>query len=90
MAAQLLGSVDIAPNSTVRWFIHGYSAFDVVNFSLTVFGRLGNQADATLIQGEKIQHVDLTQAYMISITNNLSFDTCRAFVLQNVETLPIS
>ncbi len=90
MAAQVVGSIDIAPNSTVQMFIHGYSAFDVVNFSLTVFGRLGNQADATLVQGEKIQHVDLTQAYLLSITNNLSSDTCRAFVLQNVETAPTS
>lgn len=53
MAAQLVGSIDIAPNSTVRWFIHGYSAFDVVNFSLTVFGRGGIPADATLVQGER-------------------------------------
>ena len=72
MGAQIIGSTSIAASSTIQWFIHGYSAFDVVNFSLSVFGGLGNHADATLVQGEKILHVDLTQAYLVSITNNVS------------------
>ena len=72
MAAQIIGSMSIAAGSTVQWFIHGYSAFDVVNFSLSVFGGIGDHADATLVQGEKILHVDITQAYLVSITNNVS------------------
>jgi len=90
MAAQVVGMTDIAPNATVQWFMHGFDAFDVVNFSLTVFPRFGNQADATLVQGEKILHVDNTQAYMLSITNNSSSTTCRAYLLYNVETAPTS
>jgi hypothetical protein len=38
MGAQVIGSVSIAASSTIQWFIHGYSAFDVVHFSLSVFG----------------------------------------------------
>jgi hypothetical protein len=90
MGAQVVGSVSIAASSTMQWFIHGYSAFDVVHFSLSVFGGLGNHADATLVQGEKILHVDLTQGYLVSITNNVSYDSCTAYLLANVETAPTS
>ena len=49
MGAQVDGSLSIAANSTVQWFIYGYSAFDVANFSLSVFGGVGDNADATLV-----------------------------------------
>jgi hypothetical protein len=90
MGAAIVGSISIAAGSSTQWFIHGYSAFDVVNFSLSVFGGISNNADATLVQGEKILHVDVTQAYLVSITNNYAYDTCTAYLLQNVETVPTS
>jgi hypothetical protein len=90
MGAAIVGSISIAAGSSTQWFIHGYSAFDVVNFSLSVFGGISNNADATLVQGEKILHVDVTQAYLVSITNNYAYDTCTAYLLQNVETAPTS
>lgn len=68
MGAQIIGSASIAAGSTIHWFIRGYSAFDVVHFSLSVFGGVSNHADATLVQGEEILHVDITQAYLVSIT----------------------
>jgi hypothetical protein len=90
MGAQIIGSTSIAAGSTIQWFIHGYSAFDVVNFSLSVFGGVSNHADATLVQGEKILHVDITQGYLVSITNNYAYDSCTAYLLANVETAPTS
>ena len=90
MAAQIIGSTSLAAGSTIQWFIHGYSAFDVVNFSLSVFGGVSNHADATLVQGEKILHVDITQGYLVSITNNYAYDSCTAYLLANVETAPTS
>lgn len=62
----------------------------VVNFSLSVFGGVSNHADATLVQGEKILHVDITQGYLVSITNNYAYDSCTAYLLANVETAPTS
>jgi len=54
VGAQIVGSASIAAGATMQWFIRGYSAFEVVNFSLSVFGAVSNHADATLVQGEKI------------------------------------
>jgi hypothetical protein len=90
MGAQVDASLSIAANSTATFFIYGYSAFDVANFSLSVFGGVGDDADATLVQGEKILHVDGSQGYLLSITNNIFDDTCTAYILENVETAPTS
>jgi hypothetical protein len=54
MGAQVEGSLSIAAKSTATFYIYGYSAFDVANFSLSVFGGLGEYADATLVQGENL------------------------------------
>ena len=90
MGAVVDGSLSIAANSTAQWVMYGYSAFDVANFSLSVFGGISNHADATLVQGEKILHVDITQAYLVSITNNYAYDSVTAYLLANVETAPTS
>jgi len=45
MGAVVDGSLSIAANSTAQWVMYGYSAFDVANFSLSVFGGLGEYAD---------------------------------------------
>ena len=73
-----------------RSFIYGYSAFDVANFSLSVFGGLSDNAEATLVQGDKILHVDGSQGYLLTITNNYPYDSCTAYVLENLETAPTS
>jgi hypothetical protein len=90
MAASIIGSVTLAAGASTQWFIHGYSAFDVVHFSLSVFGGISNHADATLVQGEKILHVDVTQAYLVTLTNNYAYDSCVAYLLADVETAPTS
>jgi hypothetical protein len=90
MGAQVIGSLSIAANSTATFYIYGYSAFDVANFSLSVFGGLGEYADATLVQGEKFVYSDGSQAYMLYITNNYAYDSCVAFILENCETAPPS
>ena len=90
MGAQIIGSTSIAAGSTIQWFIHGYSAFDVVNFSLSVFGGLGDYADATLVQGEKFVASDGSQGHTLYITNNYAYDSCTAYLLANVETAPTS
>jgi hypothetical protein len=90
MGAQVDGSLSIAANSTATFYIYGYSAFDVANFSLSVFGGLGEYADATLVQGEKFVYSDGSQAYMLYITNNYAYDSCVAFILENCETAPTS
>jgi len=90
MGAQVDGSLSIAAGSTVQWFIYGYSAFDVADFSLSVFGGVGDNADATLVQGEKILHTDGSQGYLLSITNNYAYDSCTAYVLENLATAPTS
>jgi hypothetical protein len=90
MGARVYGSLSIAASSTVTFYIYGYSAFDVANFSLSVFGGLGEYADATLVQGEKFVYSDGSQAYLLYITNNYAYDSCTAFILQNSETAPVS
>jgi hypothetical protein len=90
MVAAVDGSISIAAGATVSFYIYGYSAFDVANFSLSVFGGLGEYADATLVQGEKYVYSDGSQAYLLYLTNNYDYDTCTAFILENVETAPTS
>ena len=90
MGAVVDGSLSIAANSTAQWVMYGYSAFDVANFSLSVFGGLGDYADATLVQGEKFVASDGSQAYLLYITNNYAYDSCTAYVLENCETAPTS
>jgi hypothetical protein len=90
MAVRLIGSVEIAPGQSARWFIHGFTALEVAHFSITVFPQLvGGDAHATLTQGEKIEHVDLTQAYRIHIQNNSAREQCLVFVLAQVESLQL-
>jgi hypothetical protein len=90
VVAAVDGSISIAAGGTATWFVYGYSAFDVANFSLSVFGGLGEYADATLVQGEKYVYSDGSQAYMLYITNNNAYDSCTAFILENYETAPTS
>jgi hypothetical protein len=90
MGAVVDGSLSVAANSTAQWVMYGYSAFDVANFSLSVFGGLGEYADATLVQGEKVVYSDGSQAYVLSITNNNAYDSCTAYILENCETAPTS
>jgi hypothetical protein len=90
MVAQVDASLSIAAGSTVTFVMYGYSAFDVVNFSLSVFGGLGEYADATLVQGEKFVYSDGSQAYQLYITNNYAYDSCTTYILENCETAPTS
>jgi hypothetical protein len=90
VVAQVDGSISIAAGATATWSIYGYSAFDVANFSLSVFGGLGEYADATLVQGEKFVAGDGSQGYLLYITNNDAYDSCTAYILENCETAPTS
>jgi hypothetical protein len=90
VVAQVDGSLSIAAGATATWSIYGYSAFDVANFSLSVFGGLGEYADATLVQGEKFVASDGSQGYTLYITNNYAYDSCTAYILENCETAPTS
>jgi hypothetical protein len=90
VVAAVDGSISIAAGGSATWVISGYSAFDVANFSLSVFGGLGEDADATLVQGEKFVDSDGSQGYALYITNNDAYDSCNAYILENCETAPTS
>ena len=92
MAIRDEGWTTIAPNSSMSWFIHGYSDKEAVTYSIVVFPGSGPgvpfpAAHATLTQGEHFQHVDGTFARKIYITNNAPFNSCDVHVLSIVESL---
>lgn len=86
MAINEIGWDTLAPNSSSSWFIHGYTAYEAVTFSIVVSGNV-NPGHATLTQGESIEHVDRTKAYKIYIQNNAPTSTTYVRILENKQHL---
>ena len=92
MAIRDEGWATVAANSSLEWFIHGYTATEAVTFSIVVFpgtgpGVINPLAHATLTQGEYFQHVDGTFAQKIHIQNNAPFNSCDVHLLSRVDSL---
>jgi hypothetical protein len=83
---------NIAPNSTVSLFIHGYLETEAVNYTLVVYlassdNREFPEAHATLAQGETFRWlVNNSQGRKIYITNNMQFHQVTAQILEMVES----
>jgi hypothetical protein len=91
MAVRSIGWATINANSSMDWFIHGFTNRESVVFSLVVFpgsgpGVLYPKADATLYQGRHVKHVDGTFAQVVTIRNNAPFNTCNVNLLAQVES----
>lgn len=89
MAVADIGWANIAENSSLAWFIHGWNSTDAVTYSIVVFPGTGPEGHATLTQGEclKWDAVDGTFAHKVYIQNNAPFSSCDVHLIARYESL---
>jgi len=92
MAVHSVGWMTLAANQSGTWYVHDFSEDDVAFFSIVVIpgsgpGVINPLAHATITQGEKFQHNNGTQAYLVHLQNNAPFNSCQVQLLYQVESL---